>query len=115
MLDTTAVPTAGIMESGRDGTKYLGRGAGTLFVIEDDEVGGVRIWVRQWAAPNFPLIGMSANRQSQPTPSSLVFPFMSSDRAALANVHELFPTVDEAYRLLDVYGAWGHERVALTT
>ncbi|KAL1407402.1 hypothetical protein Q8F55_006834 [Vanrija albida] len=75
MLDTTAVPGSGIMESGRDGTKYLGRGAGTLFVIEDDE----------------------------PTPSSLVFPFMSSDRAALANVHELFPTVDEAYKLLDVY------------
>jgi hypothetical protein len=37
-LDTASRPGPGVLEEGREGQKYLGRGAGTLFVCEDDEV-----------------------------------------------------------------------------
>lgn len=37
-LDTASRPGPGVLEEGREGEKYLGRGAGTLFVCEDDEV-----------------------------------------------------------------------------
>lgn len=40
-LDTASRPGPGVLEEGREGQKYLGRGAGTLFVCEDDEVSPV--------------------------------------------------------------------------
>ncbi|BEJ00626.1 hypothetical protein CcaverHIS631_0504830 [Cutaneotrichosporon cavernicola] len=74
-LDTASRPGPGVLEEGSEGQKYLGRGAGTLFVCEDDE-------------------------SSNPT---LVFPFVASDRAVLGGVHELFPPVEQALELLQVY------------
>lgn len=37
-LDTADGSGIGIMEVSREGAKYLGRGAGSLFVCEDNEV-----------------------------------------------------------------------------
>jgi hypothetical protein len=31
---------------------------------------------------------------------------MASDRSVLAGVHELFPPVEQAHELLQVYGGW---------
>lgn len=38
-LDPASGPGSGVIELGREGIRYLGRGAGSLFICEDDSVG----------------------------------------------------------------------------
>lgn len=89
-LDTADGPGTGHMEVSREGAKYLGRGAGSLLICEDDEV---RLDKRQKHSAN--------GKSTHPT---LLFPFMGSDKNLLSSVHELFPPAHEAYELLKVYG-----------